>query len=590
MLFIANPRKGTKKDVLWLHILPTAIVFIAFMTVTIWSWQTTRSRVAAQRDQAIADQIGQIESRIHDRMDAYQQILISANGLFAASDHVSRDEWRTFYDNYNVPKNYPGLQGVAFAERVPADQLEAHLNQVRSEGFADYRITPEGARSLYVPIVYPVSTITPETYKDVTGFGYDISTDPVRSQALATANRTKSAALSGRLTLMQADAKNEPAFIFYQPIHTKGDATAITGYAVAPFNARSFFEGIFGSGGSNARLGFRVYDLYPSNNTYLYENELFGKIDGAPIQKTITVAGRDWVVQYKAPDNLLSDSNRRNPTATLIGGLIFSVLVAGLVLSLLMSRTRSLAYAENRELQQAKDDLLSIASHQLRTPATGVKQYIGMLREGFAGKVTRKQQRLLDEAYQSNERQLAIIDEILHVARIDTGRLELQKERLKIRDITDKILREQAQAIKQKSQRILTRFPKRILYGYGDPQYLRMALENIISNAIKYTPDKGTIIIAIRRVGDFAAIEVTDTGVGIAKKDMELLFQKFSRIPNELSRQTAGSGVGLYVAKQIVDMHDGSIEVESDAGKGTTFRILLPLALRGEQKRDSRNV
>lgn len=580
MLFIANPRRGTKKDVLWLHILPTAIVFIAFMSVTVWSWQTTRNRVAAQTDQAISDQIEQIESRIHDRMDAYKQILVSANGLFAASDHVSRDEWRTFYDNYNVPKNYPGLQGVAYAERVPADQLEAHLSQIRGEGFADYHITPEGARSVYVPITYPVSTITPENYKSVTGFGYDIATDPVRNQALLTANRTNDAALSGRLTLMQANAHDEPAFIFYQPIHKKGNGAVIAGYAVAPFNAKSFFEGIFGSNGANARLGFRVYDLYPSDNTYLYENGLFKQASGDIIQQPVTVAGRKWVVQYRAPKDILSDANRRNPTATLVGGIIFSVLVAGLVLSLLMSRTRSLAYAENRELQQAKDDLLSIASHQLRTPATGVKQYVGMLREGFAGKVTPKQQRLLDEAYQSNERQLAIIDEILHVARIDTGRLELQKERLKIRDIIDKILREQAQAIKHKSQRILTRFPKRILYGYGDPQYLRMALENIVSNAIKYTPDKGTITIAIRRVGEFAAIEVTDTGVGIDKKDMELLFQKFSRIPNELSRQTAGSGVGLYIAKQIVDMHDGSIEVESTAGKGTTFRILLPLATR----------
>jgi signal transduction histidine kinase len=245
-----------------------------------------------------------------------------------------------------------------------------------------------------------------------------------------------------------------------------------------------------------------------------------------------------------------------------------------------------LAFAKNKELQRAKDDLLSIASHQLRTPATGVKQYIGMLREGYGGTVSTRQKRLLNEAYNSNERQLGIIDEILHVARIDTGRLVLQKERIKIRSIVDQILREQAKAIKDKSQRILTKFPSKILYANGDPQYVRMALENIISNAIKYTPEGGKVTIKIRRQQEFAAIVVSDNGVGIDKKDMDLLFQKFSRIPNELSRQTAGSGVGLYIAQQLVEMHGGSIEVTSAAGKGTTFTILLPLALRSQQKEE----
>lgn len=584
MLFISDPSRATRRDILLIHVLPPLLVFTAFMGVTLWSWQTTKQRVADQRDQAVSQEIGRIESQIRDRMGDYEQILESANGLFQASNDVDRAEWKAFYENFDIPNRYPGLQGIAFAEVVLKSDLESHQNRVRAEGYANYTVTPVGARDYYVPLVYPISDVTPENYQSLSGFGFDIATDEVRNRALQAAKSSGQATLTGKLALMQSDQQQAAAFILYQPLYRKGDLSSVAGYAYAPFTAKNLFEGIFGENSQKTSIGFRVYDQKVAPDSLLYKNQLFDQAESEIIQHSVKIAGRGWIIEYKAPDSIISVANRRNPTATLIAGVIFSALIGGLVLSLLMARTRSLAFAETRELQRAKDDLLSIASHQLRTPATGVKQYIGMLLEGYGGKVPAKQKKLLNEAYNSNERQLAIIDEILHVARIDTGRLVLQKERLKIRSLVDQILREQASAIRDKSQKILTSFPKRILYANGDPQYARMAIENIISNAIKYTPEKGTITIKLKRSGDFAAITVSDTGVGIDKKDLDLLFQKFSRIPNELSRQTAGSGVGLYIAQHIIDLHGGKIEVDSVLGKGTTFTILLPLALRNQTK------
>ncbi len=580
MLFIADLKAGARKD--WmLHALPTVIVFLAFLGVTLWSWQASKARVADQRDHAISQETTRIESQIADRISDYQQILESANGFFQASSNVSRSEWRTFYENYDIPRQLPGLQGIAFAERVPRDQLENHQNRVRAEGFRDYAVTPPGDRAVYVPIVYPITPVTPANYKSLSGFGFDISTDPARNAALEKASSSGKVAMTGKLVLSQ-DEQNEPAFILYQPLYQSAAKQTVAGFAYAPFTTRNFFEGIFGPNAERAGLGFRVYDQTAEPENVMFENQLFSTINEPARQQTLHLAGRDWVIEYKAPNNIVSAANRRNPTTTLIAGVIFSALIAGLVLSLLLARTRSLAFAENRELAQAKDDLLSIASHQLRTPATGVKQYIGMLLEGYAGKITPKQRQLLKEAYSSNERQLGIIDEILHVARIDTGRLVLQTERLKIRDLIDQSLRDHAADIKAKKQVILTSFPKKILYANGDPQYVRMAVDNIISNAIKYTPEHGTITVKIKRHGDFAAVSVADTGVGIARDDLDKLFQKFSRISNELSRQTAGSGVGLYIAKQIIEMHGGTITAESEEGQGTTFTFMLPLALRSQ--------
>ncbi len=247
----------------------------------------------------------------------------------------------------------------------------------------------------------------------------------------------------------------------------------------------------------------------------------------------------------------------------------------------LLTATTRLLVEQNEQLTQlnaTKDEFIALTSHQLRTPATGVKQYVGMLLQGFAGSLTPVQEEYLEKAFESNERQLLIIDEILRVARLDMGRTKVRKEACDIAKLTRSVLEEQADKFNERGLQLLLDFPVKPIVAQVDPIQLHMAIGNLVDNAIKYTPDQRKIWVRLRQVDNSAVtIDVRDQGVGIAEKDYDKLFLKFSRIHNPQSVAVGGSGLGLYWTKRIIELHGGEITVRSKSGRGSTFSVRLPL-------------
>lgn len=243
-------------------------------------------------------------------------------------------------------------------------------------------------------------------------------------------------------------------------------------------------------------------------------------------------------------------------------------------------REAELLQKRNEELEsinRTKDEFVALASHQLRTPATAVKQYIGMVLQGYVGEVSDMQTDMLEKAFESNERQIQIINQILNAARVDTGRLIMTRAPLDVRSQLRGIVDEMRPGIEQQGHALVATLDGKPLPVEADAGYLRMAIENVIHNASVYTPVPGTITVEVRRVGKQVHIAITDTGVGIRKADIPRLFEKFSRIHNSLSVQAGGSGIGLYLTAEIVRLHGGSVEVSSKLDHGTTFTIILPL-------------
>ncbi|HSX48322.1 MAG TPA: ATP-binding protein [Candidatus Nanoarchaeia archaeon] len=232
--------------------------------------------------------------------------------------------------------------------------------------------------------------------------------------------------------------------------------------------------------------------------------------------------------------------------------------------------------SSERELERAKDEFVSLASHQLRTPASGVKAFTSMLMDGYAGKLTAKQRQFLQKVYDSNERQLRIIDDMLNVARADTGHLVLKKAKTDLKVLLEKITTEQGAVAASRQQTLKFEASPGKFDAVVDEEKMRMAVDNLVSNAIKYTHDGGHIVVKLSRQKNKLLISIIDSGVGISKPDFKRLFQRFSRIDNELSAQVGGSGLGLYLVNTIVEMHGGEVEVESTLGKGSTFTICLP--------------
>lgn len=236
-------------------------------------------------------------------------------------------------------------------------------------------------------------------------------------------------------------------------------------------------------------------------------------------------------------------------------------------------------HLELEALNNVKDEFISLASHQLRTPATGIKQFLGLLLEGYAGNMTIQQTAYIQKAYDSNERQIDLVNSLLRTAQIDAGKVTLDKTFITIRAIIDGVIDGLRDIFDARQQTIIINEKGTQSDIYADEARIRMVLENIIDNASKYTDNGGTITISLSETNLYAQINIKDTGVGISEKDVKKVFDKFNRIPNKLSDAAGGTGLGLYWAKKIINLHKGSIGVRSFIDEGTEFIIKLPKGL-----------
>jgi two-component system phosphate regulon sensor histidine kinase PhoR len=230
-------------------------------------------------------------------------------------------------------------------------------------------------------------------------------------------------------------------------------------------------------------------------------------------------------------------------------------------------------------LERAKDEFVAIASHQLRTPATAVKQYVGLLLEGYSDPLTEGQRLFLERAYESNERQLHIVQEILKITQLDLEKVVLEPEFNDVREIVREALDTLQSNFERKNQKVVIKEPEEALLAKIDREQIRVAIENLLENASNYTWPEKTITVTSRELKDRVRIIVQDEGVGIETQDFSKLFQKFSRIPNPLSVEIGGTGLGLYWAAKIVHLHNGYIHVTSVPGKGSKFTINLPKSI-----------
>lgn len=227
-------------------------------------------------------------------------------------------------------------------------------------------------------------------------------------------------------------------------------------------------------------------------------------------------------------------------------------------------------------LNDAKDEFIALASHQLRTPATIVKQYVNMLAEGYAGELPQGQEDMLTVVSDSNERQLEIIEDLLRVARADAGKVNLSKTSRDLSKEVETAIDSLKSIFKERGQTVLFDKPKEQMTALVDSKLMFMVLENMLDNASKYSPKDTKVTVKIEQNDGDIIISFKDKGVGIRKKDQAKLFKKFSRVHNSLSDSVKGTGLGLYWVKKIIDLHGGGIEVSSTQGGGSTFIVKVP--------------
>jgi len=249
------------------------------------------------------------------------------------------------------------------------------------------------------------------------------------------------------------------------------------------------------------------------------------------------------------------------------------------------------ANQELRRVDAMKSEFVSVASHELRTPLAAIKNAVQLMLSGKTGEINENQSKFLSMAERNINRLTNILNDLLSLSRIESGKIELNFENVelkKIIELTASSLRPQADV---KSIQIEVGVPEQLPAVYGDPEKIEQILTNLIGNSIKFTAEGGKILITAKHLpkrkeggyGDKVAVSVKDTGIGIPPEHLDAIFEKFHQVEGSLHRSVSGTGLGLAITKGLVEAHQGKIWVESEVEKGSVFTFTLPPA-EGERR------
>lgn len=232
------------------------------------------------------------------------------------------------------------------------------------------------------------------------------------------------------------------------------------------------------------------------------------------------------------------------------------------------------------DLDKLKDDFVSIASHELRTPMTAIRSYAWMALNRSDTQLTDKMRKYLQRTLVSTERLINLVNDMLNVSRIESGRLEIEPQEMDLENLVGEVLVEIDAKAKEKNLHIINE-AKELPKIFADPNKVHQILLNLLGNSLKFTKENGNIKISYFNDGKMMHISISDDGVGIAPDDVQRLFKKFSRLDNSYiaASSTGGTGLGLFICKSLVELMKGQISVKSaGVGKGTTFTFSLPVA------------
>lgn len=233
---------------------------------------------------------------------------------------------------------------------------------------------------------------------------------------------------------------------------------------------------------------------------------------------------------------------------------------------------------ERKRLERMKSEFLASVSHELRTPLASIMGFVELLLGEEPGELTPTQREFLEIMLESSHRLLGMVNDILDVSRIEAGDLDLRTQRIRLEEVVARAVRSARHLAESKEIALELEMGPPLPIIKGDPERLEQVMDNLLNNAVKFTPRGGQITVRVQSRQPYEVqVEVTDTGIGIPSADMAHLFSRFHRGENVAGQAIPGAGLGLHITQAIVTEHGGRIEVESEVGKGSTFRFTLPL-------------
>ena len=649
----------------------------------------------------------EVELRVEGRLREHEQILRSGAGFFADTDGVTREEWHDFTERQKLGQKLPGIQGIGFAQLLTREQLAQRTQEIRAEGFPDFRVWPEGDRDLYSSIVF----LEPLSGRNLRAFGYDMLAEPIRRAAMEQARDNDETVLTGKVALVQENGQDVQAgTLMYAPVYRMGSPratiaerrAAILGWVYSPYRMNDLMQGVLGGWADREKVDLKIYDGGTSSRESLLYDSRRGEKDNPPRAFRLTrliaidVAGRKWLLSFG------QDIVTAYSVAWLVlgGGTFLSLLLSGLVHSL--SRTSSqaqklalqltaqlsesearwriaveatgdglfdwdvpsgtgyysprwkemLGYSdgdigsgveewesrihpedkeqtmaaakalldgktalyshehrmrckdgswkwilsrgavvrrdsggqplrvvgthsditEKRQTADIKSRLISMASHEFRTPLATIRLAADLLATHREKMDEAGIQRTLQTILSTTDYMTGIVTDVLDLSSITR---DAQPEALSEFPLGD-FLRQVAGEFQG-----TTASPAAITFDWdgtpvtcaGIPALLKRAVNNLLDNAVKYSPPGMPVVLRLRQEGESALIQVEDQGIGIPEEEEAFLHDPFFRASNTVG--IPGTGLGLAIVAEAIQRMGGKIECSKRDGGGTIFTISL---------------
>jgi CHASE1-domain containing sensor protein/two-component sensor histidine kinase len=568
------------------YFLPFACFFFVFL-VTFYAYFEFRDRALERSRKLFNIRTSQAKNAIKTRLTDYIQILKGAQGLFAVSDTVTRALWKTYVQSLEVDKNYPGFQGLGYVAYLYPDEVEKLSQKIRDEGFSDFSVFPQGKREMYSPVIY----IEPLKERNLRALGFDMFSHPVRREAMVRAMEENKPAISGKVTLIQeTDEGIQHGFLLYLPVYmaekdpltVEERAKLIKGFVYSPFRAQDMMNSILQYEFTDIDIeiydgvAFKQDDLIYNKDTIINYFDSKSKNEFTNLTR-LRIAGHTWTIYLRSLPGFGIASDRSQPLFILLAGSIISLLVFFVTMSFAnIKRTNESVRKKNEELIKINNDLdnfVYTASHDLKAPISNIEGLVTLLREELSEEVVRNKNigSVIDMIKKSIGRFKSTIQDLTDIAKINKNIYE-DTSLINVKEMVEDVMMSISDLI-QNSGSVINIHTEASPFIRFSKTNFKSIVYNLLSNAIKYhSPHRNPeIFISTYKLKDYTLIEVKDNGLGISKENREKVFTMFKRLHDHVE----GSGVGLYIVKRIVKNAGGKVEVESELGKGSTFKVYL---------------
>jgi len=540
------------------EILPWVILGIS-LVITLSLWENfLNSELNIQQMQFEANIIDATQ-KISDRLARYEQVLIGAKGLFAASEKVELDEWKKFIDVQKIDERFPGIQGVGYAHHITNEERDDFIEELKNFGETDYAIKPEGIRDEY----YPVMFLEPQDFRNKKAIGYDIFVEETRHNAIGIVKSTGTTTITGKVMLIQETENDiQNGFLMLVPIYEKKlngvESFELDGIVFAVFRMNDFVRGIFESGFfENTHM--KIYDNGISDeNLFFDSNHIIQKrFDEGEFSEIINVevGNREWKIVFEGVQPPHQGIEQQILVAIPIIGFFVSILLFYFVR----------VFVENMKFSQesVKSEKMSIIgmmaariAHDIRNPLTiinvcneNLKLMIGedKIKQSQVEKISRSVKSISD-----------IIEDVLTFAK----NKKINKEKISIKTMLQNVLDEI-----NIPDKIKIHIPKNHVIINCDKSKIESVFSNLISNSIQAIENEGKIAVYIKESPNKILIIFEDSGPGIPEEKLSEIFDV------SFTTKQSGTGLGLSICKNIIEQHNGKIYV---ANNPTRFTLELP--------------